>query len=37
LEPVYTGKAFYALVHRILPENVGKRVCFLHTGGVIVN
>lgn len=35
LEPVYTGKAFYALVHRILPENVGKRVCFLHTGGIM--
>ena len=35
LEPVYTGKAFYALVHQILPENVGKRVCFLHTGGVM--
>jgi len=35
LEPVYTGKAFYALVHRILPEYVGKRVCFLHTGGIM--
>jgi len=33
LEPVYTGKAFYALVNRILPENKGKKVCFLHTGG----
>lgn len=34
LEPVYTGKAFYALVHRILPQYVGKKVCFLHTGGI---
>lgn len=34
LEPIYTGKAFYALIHKILPENTGKKVCFLHTGGV---
>lgn len=35
LEPVYTGKAFYALVQHILPEYIGKKVCFLHTGGIL--
>ena len=34
LEPVYTGKAFYALIEQVLPLNRGKHVCFLHTGGV---
>ena len=35
IEPVYTGKAFYALVNHILPENKDKKVCFLHTGGIM--
>lgn len=34
LEPVYSGKAFYAFIHDILPRFEDKRVCFLHTGGI---
>lgn len=36
LDPVYTGKAFYALldVLRREPAALGRRVCFLHTGGI---
>lgn len=37
LEPIYTGKAFYALINRVLPKNKGKKVCFLHTGGTFLN
>jgi D-cysteine desulfhydrase len=36
LDPVYTGKAFAALLDRIrqAPGELGRRVCFVHTGGV---
>jgi D-cysteine desulfhydrase len=36
LDPVYTGKAFHALldVLRREPGALGRRVCFLHTGGI---
>ena len=36
LDPVYTGKAFAALLDRIRrdPRELGPRVCFIHTGGV---
>jgi 1-aminocyclopropane-1-carboxylate deaminase/D-cysteine desulfhydrase-like pyridoxal-dependent ACC family enzyme len=36
LDPVYTGKAFAALLDRIrrAPGELGSRVCFIHTGGV---
>jgi len=36
LDPVYTGKAFFALLDRIrkAPGEFGRRVCFIHTGGV---
>lgn len=36
LDPVYTGKAFSALLDRIrkAPGELGPRVCFIHTGGV---
>jgi D-cysteine desulfhydrase len=36
LDPVYTAKAFYGLLDRIrrAPRDLGRRVCFIHTGGV---
>lgn len=34
IEPVYTGKAFYALLNEILPLYRGKNIMFLHTGGL---
>jgi D-cysteine desulfhydrase len=36
LDPVYTAKAFSALVDRLRrdPRELGARVCFVHTGGV---
>jgi D-cysteine desulfhydrase len=36
LDPVYTAKAFHALVDRLRrdPRELGARVCFIHTGGV---
>ncbi len=37
LEPVYSGKAFYALIHEVLPLYTEKKVCFLHTGGCFGN
>jgi D-cysteine desulfhydrase len=33
LEPVYTGKAFYGMLHH-LRENNYKKVIFIHTGGI---
>ena len=32
LDPVYTGKAFRALLHE--PERFGPRPLFVHTGGI---
>ncbi len=36
LDPVYTGKAFHALLDVLgrAPDALGRRVCFIHTGGV---
>jgi D-cysteine desulfhydrase len=36
LDPVYTAKAFSALVDTLRrdPRALGARVCFIHTGGV---
>jgi D-cysteine desulfhydrase len=36
LDPVYTAKAFGALLDRIRRDrqSLGQRVCFIHTGGV---
>ncbi len=36
LDPVYTAKAFGALLDRLQrePGSLGRRVCFIHTGGV---
>lgn len=36
LDPVYTAKAFYGLTDtlRRAPGSLGRRVCFIHTGGV---
>ena len=36
LDPVYTAKAFRGLldVLRLSPEALGRRVCFVHTGGI---
>jgi len=36
LDPVYTAKAFAALLDRIRrdPRELGPRVCFIHTGGI---
>src|SRR5574341_74995 len=36
LDPVYTAKAFHALLDRLRrdPRELGPRVCFVHTGGV---
>ena len=36
LDPVYTAKAFAALLDRIRrdPHELGPRVCFIHTGGI---
>lgn len=34
LDPAYTGKAFYAYNDFILSKNLGKKVIFLHTGGI---
>ncbi|MBL4634640.1 MAG: pyridoxal-phosphate dependent enzyme, partial [Kofleriaceae bacterium] len=35
-DPVYTGKAFFGLVSELSknPERFGKRIVFIHTGGV---
>jgi D-cysteine desulfhydrase len=34
LDPAYTGKAFYAYNDLILDKGKGKKVIFLHTGGI---
>jgi D-cysteine desulfhydrase len=36
LDPVYTGKAFGALLETLRrePGRLGRRVCFIHTGGI---
>ena len=36
LDPVYTAKAFYGLLDSIRrePARFGRRVCFIHTGGI---
>lgn len=34
LDPAYTGKAFYAYNKLILGRSRGKRIIFLHTGGI---
>ena len=36
LDPVYTAKAFYGLLETIRrdPRALGRRVCFIHTGGI---
>jgi D-cysteine desulfhydrase len=36
LDPVYTAKAFNGLLHALRrdPSALGRRVCFVHTGGV---
>jgi len=36
LDPVYTAKAFYGLLDTIRrdPRALGRRVCFIHTGGI---
>jgi D-cysteine desulfhydrase len=34
LDPVYTGKAFFGLIRLGKDELRGKRVLFLHTGGL---
>jgi len=36
LDPVYTAKAFHGLLDRLRrdPGGLGRRVCFIHTGGV---
>ena len=36
LDPVYTGKAFYALTQELMrdPRRFGERIVFLHTGGL---
>ena len=34
LDPAYTGKAFYAYNDLILKKRKGKKVIFLHTGGI---
>jgi D-cysteine desulfhydrase len=35
-DPVYTGKAFAGVLHTLQrdPKAFGRRVCFVHTGGV---
>jgi D-cysteine desulfhydrase len=35
-DPVYTAKAFFGLLDRIrrTPRELGRRICFIHTGGV---
>lgn len=34
LDPTYTGKAFYAYNDFVLNKNNGKKIVFLHTGGI---
>jgi len=34
LDPAYTGKAFYAYNDLVLHKNKGKKIIFLHTGGI---
>jgi D-cysteine desulfhydrase len=36
LDPVYTGKAFFGMIQELKkdPECLGKRIIFLHTGGI---
>ena len=36
LDPVYTGKAFHGMTQELArdPNALGKRICFLHTGGI---
>ena len=34
LDPAYTGKAFYAYNDLVLSKGKGKRIIFLHTGGI---
>jgi D-cysteine desulfhydrase len=34
LDPAYTGKAFYAYNDLVLSRGKGKRIIFLHTGGI---
>lgn len=38
LDPVYSGKAFHYMIHKLLPAEVfqpGQRVLFIHTGGTL--
>lgn len=34
LDPAYTGKAFFSYYNEVLNEGFGKKVIFLHTGGL---
>jgi len=34
LDPAYTGKAFYAYNELILNKDMGRKILFLHTGGI---
>jgi 1-aminocyclopropane-1-carboxylate deaminase/D-cysteine desulfhydrase-like pyridoxal-dependent ACC family enzyme len=35
LDPIYTGKAFYAMVNWVLTTGVAnKKILFVHTGGI---
>ncbi len=34
LDPAYTGKAFFAYNEHVLSQRSGKRIIFLHTGGI---
>jgi D-cysteine desulfhydrase len=36
LDPVYTAKAFYGLLDKLKrePGSLGRRICFVHTGGI---
>ena len=33
-DPAYTGKAFTAYYQKVLKNNLGKKIIFLHTGGI---
>ncbi len=34
LDPAYTGKAFNAYYDNVLKKNIGRKILFLHTGGI---
>jgi D-cysteine desulfhydrase len=34
LDPAYTGKAFYAYNELVINKNLGKKIMFIHTGGI---